>query len=159
MRNGDREEFWRLPNESRAEKFFDIVRSEDGKWMTIGEITYPIGYPFPYLPTGHRHPAFQLTDELIARPDPRPLPHMGEAYVDKRFVFHPEGKFSVVDEVGNLVEGPHFDGTWVWTRGRLEMTIRDDPAGPYSVGWRELASDLDMQPKIWSRYSRDVGGW
>ncbi len=159
VRVGDREEFWRLGNESVGDKYFDIIRSEDGKWMTIGEITYPIGYPFPYLPTGHRHPAFQLTDEFLARPYPRALPFIGEAYADKRFVFSADGKFSVVDEAGNLVEGPHFDGTWVWTRGRLEMTVRDDPAAPRSVGWRELASDLSMQPKIWSRYSRDVGGW
>ena len=159
VRSGDREEFWRLQNASRAEKFFDIVRSEDGKWMTIGEITYPIGYPFPYLPTGHRHPAFQLTDEFLARPYPRSLPHMGEAYADKRFVFHPKGKFSVVDEAGNLVEGPHFDGVWRWTKGRLEMTVRDDPTGPRRVHWRTLAHRLGMKPKIWSPYSRDVGGW
>ena len=155
VRSGDREEFWRLQNESRAAKFFDIVRSEDGKWMTIGEITYPIGYPFPYLPTGHRHPAFQLTDEFLARPYPRSLPHMGEAYADKRFVFHPKGKFSVVDEAGNLVDGPHFDGVWRWTKGRLEMTVRDDPTGPRRVHWRTLAHRLGMKPAVWTPNTPD----
>ena len=155
VRVGDREEFWRLGYESVGDKYFDIIRSEDGKWITIGEITYPIGYPFPYLPTGHRHPAFQLTDEFLARPVPRSLRFMGEAYADKRFVFSTDGKFSVVDEAGNLVEGPHFDGTWRWTRGTLEMTVRDDPAGPRVVHWRTLAHQLDMQPAVWTRSTPD----
>ncbi len=166
VRAGDREELWRIGHAGMTDGFWDIVRTRDeaGEWLEVHDgprvrRRYPMGYPFFYLPTGHRHPAFQLTDEFLARPYPRALPFMGEAYVDKRFVFHPEGKFSVVDEAGELVEDPHFDGTWVWTRGRLEMAVRDDPAGPRSVGWRELASDLDMQPKIWSRFSRDVGGW
>jgi len=100
-------------------------------------------------------PGSHLTDTLIRRPFPRSLPHMGEAYADKRFVFHSEGKFSVVDRNGDLVEGPHFDGVWRWTKGRLEMTVRDDPAGPRSIGWRELASDLDMQPTVWTRSTPD----
>ena len=166
VRAGDREELWRIGHAGMTDGFWDIVRTRDeaGEWLEVHDgprvrRRYPIGYPFHFLPTGHRHPAFQLTDELVAQPRPRALEFMGEAYSGKRFVFHPEGKFSVVDEAGNLVEGPHFDGTWLWTQGRLEMTVRDDPAGPRSVGWRELASDLDMQPKIWSRYSQDVGGW
>ncbi|MDE0407257.1 MAG: hypothetical protein OXN81_05280 [Alphaproteobacteria bacterium] len=162
VRAGGREELWRIGHWDMTDGFWDVVRTVDeaGEWIEIREGTrvrrrYPMGYPFPYLPTGHRHPAFQLTDEFLAQPYPRPLPHMGEAYADKRFVFHAEGRFSVVDEAGNLVEGPHFDGTWMWTRGRLEMAVRDDSAGPYSVGWRELASDLDMQPTVWTQYTPD----
>ena len=162
VRAGDREELWRIGHWNMTDGFWDIVRTTDeaGEWIEVHDgprvrRRYPIGYPFHFLPTGHRHPAFQLTDELIARPDPRALPHMGEAWADRRFVFHPKGKFSVVDQAGELVEGPHFDGTWMWTRGRLEMTVRDDPAGPYSVGWRELASDLDMQPAVWTQYTPD----
>ena len=60
-----------------------------------------------------------------------------------------------LDEGGNLVEGRHFDGVWRWTKGHLEMTVRDDRS--YSINWRELA--IDPPPKIWSRYARDVGGW
>ncbi len=136
-----------------------LLRGEE-TWIAFveedGEVRrrYPIGYPFPYLPTGHRHPAFQITDAFLAHP--RSLAFMGEAYADKRFVFHPEGRFSVVDEAGNLVEGPHFDGVWRWTKGHLEMTVRDDRS--YSINWRELAVDVDP-PKMWSRFSRDVGGW
>ena len=80
---------------------------------------------------------------------------MGKAYADRRFVFHPEGKFSVVDEAGNLVDGPHFDGVWRWTKGRLEMTVRDDPAGPRSIRWRELADELGMKPAVWTRSTPD----
>ena len=155
VRNGGREEFWRKGGWNLPDKYYDVTRSADGKWLTIGEITYPIGYPFPYLPTGHRHPAFQLTDEFLARPYPRSLPHMGEAYADKRFVFHSEGKFSVVDLNGDLVEGPHFDGVWRWTKGNLEMTVRDDLAGPRSVGWRELVIDLDFEPTVWTQSTPD----
>ena len=162
VRAGNREELWRIGNWNMTDGFWDIVRTTDaaGEWIEIHDgprvrIRYPIGYPFHFLPTGHRHPAFQLTDALLASPDPRALPHMGEAWADRRFVFHPKGKFSVVDQAGELVEGPHFDGTWMWTRGRLEMTVRDDPAGPRSIGWRELASDLDMQPAVWTQYTPD----
>ena len=155
VRNGDREEFWRKGGWNLPDKYYDVTRSADGKWLTIGEITYPMGYPFPYLPTGHRHPAFQLTDQFLARPFPRSLPHMGEAYADKRFAFHSEGKFSVVDRNGDLVEGPHFDGVWRWTKGHLEMTVRDDPAGPRSVGWRELVIDLDFEPTVWTQSTPD----
>ena len=84
----------------------------------------------------------QITDAFLAHP--RSLAFMGEAYAEKRFVFHPEGRFSVVDEAGNLVEGPHFDGVWRWTKGHLEMTVRDDRS--YSINWRELAVD---PPKMW----------
>lgn len=162
VRDGAREELWRIGHWSMTDGFWEVVRTVDeaGEWMEVREGAkvrrrYPIGYPFPYLPTGHRHPAFQLTDAFLAKPYPRALPHMGEAYADRRFVFHPEGKFSVVDEAGELVEGPHFDGVWRWTKGKLEMTVRNDPAGPRSVGWRELASDLDMQPTIWTQYTPD----
>ncbi len=157
VRSGGREEFWRVQTANTTRMYFDVVRSEDGRMIWFGKYDYVFGYPFGYLPTGHRHPAFQLTDEFLARPYPRSLEFMGEAYADKRFVFHPEGKFSVVDEAGNLVPGPHFDGTWRWTRGELEMTVRDDPAGPRSIEWWELASDLDLQPKIWSRLTPNTG--
>ncbi len=162
VRAGDREELWRIGHWNMTDGYWDIVRTADeaGEWIEIHDgprvrYRYLVGYPFYYLPTGHRHAAFQLTDEFIARPYPRSLAFMGEAYADRRFVFHPEGKFSVVDEAGTLVEGPHFDGTWRWTRGRLEMTVRDDPAGPRSIGWRELAADLDMQPTVWTRHTPD----
>ncbi len=153
VRSGGREEFWRIGHGNLADKYFDVVRSEDGTTWKMGKYVYAFGYPFGYLPTGHRHPAFQISDELIGRPYPRALEFMGESYADKRFVFHTEGKFSVVDINGDLVEGPHFDGVWRWTKGRLEMTVRDDPAGPRSIGWRELASDLDIQLKVWSRFT------
>ncbi len=159
VRSGGREEFWRIGHGNLADKYFEVVRSEDGTTWKMGKYVYEFGYPFGYLPTGHRHPAFQISDELIRRPYPRALEFMGEAYADRRFVFHREGgsssqgKFSVVDEAGNLVEGPHFAGVWRWTKGRLEMTVRDDPAGPRNVGWRELASDLDIQLKVWSRFT------
>lgn len=159
VRSGDREEFWRIGHGNLADKYIDVVRSADGARWTMGKYVYVFGYPFGYVPTGHRHPAFQITDELIRQPYPRALEFMGEAYSDRRFVFHREGsspshgRFSVVDEAGNLVPGPHFDGEWRWTRGRMEMTVRDDPAGPRSVGWRELASDLDIELKVWSRFT------
>ena len=159
---GDRHEVWGLKANGEFAWVAGLIPFEEGGadwlgWELEGKIAarYPMGYPFPYLPTGHRHPAFQLTDEFLARPYPRSLPHMGEAYANKRFVFHTEGKFSVVDRNGDLVEGPHFDGVWRWTKGRLEMTVRDDPAGPRSIGWRELASDLDMQPTVWTRSTPD----
>ena len=159
---GDRHEVWGLKDNGEFAWVAGLISFEEGGgdwlgWELEGKIVarYPMGYPFPYLPTGHRHAAFQLTDEFIGRPHPRSLPFMGEAYADRRFVFHPEGKFSVVDEAGNLVEGPHFEGGWRWTQGRLEMSVTDDPAGPRSIGWRELADQLGMKPTVWTPSTPD----
>ena len=159
VRSGDREEVWRIQDERASERFFDVARAEDGSRLAVRfptrDMVYMVGYPFPFLPTGHRHPAFQLTDELLARPYPRSLPFMGEAYADKRFVFHPKGKFSVVDEAGNLDQGPHFAGTWRWTRQALEMTVRNDPTGFRLVHWRTLAHQLGMKPVVWTQHTPD----
>ncbi len=152
-------EFWAAGEDGAEEEFVLPVRSQGGDKITarIGgrEVVYMVGYPFPFRPTGHRHAAFQLTDEFLARPYPRELAFMGEAYADKRFVFHPKGKFSVVDEAGNLVEGPHFAGVWRWTRGTLEMTVRNDPAGSRRVHWRTLAHQLGMRPAVWTQHTPD----
>ena len=152
-------EFWAVGEDGAEEEFVLPVRSQDGDKITarIGgrDVVYMVGYPFPFRPTGHRHAAFQLTDEFLARPYPRELPFMGEAYANKRFVFHPKGKFSVVDEAGNLVEGPHFAGTWAWTKGNLEMTVRNDPPGPKRVHWRILAAELGMKPVMWTKHTPD----
>ncbi|MCY4500061.1 MAG: hypothetical protein OXE57_00655 [Alphaproteobacteria bacterium] len=155
-------EIWGLKDEGGLAWTAELVEYEESghqwfAWKFKGKVVarYRMGDPLPYLPTGRRHGAWQLTDEFLGRPYPRSLPHMGAAYADKRFVFHSEGKFSVVDRNGDLVEGPHFDGVWRWTKGRLEMTVRDDPAGPRSIGWRELASGLDMQPTVWTRSTPD----
>ncbi len=159
VRSWDREEVWRIQHEGTSERFFDVARPEDGSRLAVRfptrDMVYMVGYPFPFLPTGRRHPAFQLTDELVARPHPRELPFMGETYADKRFVFHAGGKFSVVDEAGNLVKGPHFDGVWRWTRGTLEMTVRDDPTGFRLTHWRTLAHQLGMKPTVWTPSTPD----
>ena len=159
---GDRHEVWGLKDNGELAWVAGLISFEEGGgdwlgWELEGKIVarHPMGYPFPYLPTGHRHAAFQLTDKLIGWPDPRSLPFMGEAYADRRFVFHPEGKFSVVDKNGDLVEGPHFDGEWRWTQGRLEMTVTDDQAGRRSIGWRELAGQLGMKPSVWTPSTPD----
>ena len=54
-----------------------MVEAEDGKgewlhWEFDGKVVarYPMGYPLPYLPTGLRHAAFQLTDKLIEAAEP-----------------------------------------------------------------------------------------
>ena len=159
---GDRHEVWGLKDNGELAWVAGLISFEEGGggwlgWELEGKIVarHPMGYPFPYLPTGHRHAAFQLTDKLIGWPDPRSLPFMGEAYADRRFVFHAEGKFSVVDEAGNLVEGPHFEGGWRWTQGRLEITVTDDPAGARSIGWRELADQVGMKPRVWTLSTPD----
>ena len=157
---GEGNEVWRLAEDGGIAQVGQV--REEGDWLIVevpGQrvLRYPVGYPVPVLPTGHRHAAFQLTDAFLARPYPRELPFMGEAYADKRFVFHPKGKFSVVDDAGNLVEGPHFAGSWRWTRGRLEMTVRNDPAGPRSIGWRELAEHLGKTPAVWKPASPTAG--
>lgn len=133
------------------------LREEGGRMFVEAPDRPGRRHPAPVLATGHRHPAFQLTGGLVAVPKPTALPFMGAAYADKRFVFHPQGEFSVVDEAGSLVSGPHFAGVWRWTRGRLEMAVRDDPVGPRGIGWRELARQLGKTPAVWKRTLQGTG--
>ena len=153
VRSGGREEFWRLGRGKVVDKYFDAVRSEDGNRISFGRYVYVFGWPFGYLPTGHRHPAFQITDELTRGAVEVALPFMGEAYADRRFMFFPDGNVSVLDLDGELAPGPNFAGTWRWTKGNLELTIRGDPGGPRSIYWRALAFDLGFQPKVWTRFT------
>ena len=149
-------EVWKLGADGGIEK--TGVLREEGDWVLVevpGQpvLRYPIGYPVPILPTGHRHPAFQLTGELVAFPKPTALAFMGEAYADKRFVFYGTGRLAVVDLAGELI----VEGSWRWTRGRLEVAVDGDAAGARSVGWRELAGQLGKTPAVWKPSSATAG--
>lgn len=154
---GKEHEVWRLADDGSISGI-GVLRDE-GDWAFVEvpepseAVKYPVGYPVPLLPTGHRHPAFQLTGELVAVPEPVALAFMGEAYADKRFVFYGTGRVAVVDLVGELI----VEGSWRWTRGRLEVAVDGDGAGARSVGWRELAGQLGKTPAVWKPSSATAG--
>lgn len=155
-RDGVGHEVWKLGADGEIEK--TGVLREEGDWILVEVpdqpvLRYPVGYPVPVLPTGHRHPAFQLTGELIAVPEPTALSFMGEAYADKRFVFYGTGRLAVVDLAGDLI----VEGSWRWTGGRLEVAVDGDTAGARSVGWREFAEQLGKKPAVWKPASGTAG--
>ena len=156
-RAGGGNEVWRLAEDGSIAQVGQV--REEGDWIIVevpGQpvLRYPIGYPVPVLPTGHRHAAFQLTDHLIGSGEPHPLPFMGQAYADSRFLFTGSGVLTVVDRQGELAAGEGFEGTWRWTQGRLEVRIAGD-AKARSVAWRDLATELGVTPSVWTPSTPD----
>ena len=156
------DEVWRLDDEGRLAAY-GVLRAETDAagqdWIVAESPGYPefrylVGYPFPVLPTGHRHAAFQLSDHLIGSGKPHPLHFMGEAYADSRFVFTGNGLLSVVDRQGELAAGEGFEGTWRWTQGRLEIRIAGD-GKPRSIAWQDLAAELGLTPAVWTPSTPD----
>ena len=145
--DGGRNEVWRLGDDGGVAKVGRL--RDDGDWIFIeipGQpvFKYPVGYPMPVLPTGHRHAAWRLTDKLIARAEPVPLSWMGERYDGHRFLFH--------DKTLTIV-GPgetYLEGRWRWVKGRLEVTVGGDERNPVSIGWRDLARELGVRPAVWT---------
>lgn len=141
-------EVWRLADDGSISGI-GVLRDQDD-WAIVEApdlsepVKYPVGYPFPVLPTGHRHAAWQLTDKLIARAEPVPLSWMGKRYDGHRFLFH--------DKTLTIV-GPgetYLEGRWRWVKGRLEVTVGGDERNPGSIGWRDLARELGVRPAVWT---------
>ncbi len=145
------DEVWRLNDEGKL-MAFGVSRTEtdaSGQDWAITEIPgqpvfrYPAGYPFPLLPTGHRHAAFQLTDRLVAAGEPVALPWMAERW--RNFLFEEGGRLSAAPVAGGMRE----EGRWRWTRGRLKVWFAEDETeAPF---WTDIADMLGMErPKLWT---------
>lgn len=154
---GGGNEVWRLGEDGGIAQVGEV--REEGDWLIVevpGQpvLRYPVGYPVPVLPTGHRYAAFQLTDHLVAGAKAHALGFMGEAYADRRFVFIGNGVLSVVDRQGELAAGAGFEGTWRWTAGRLEIRVAGDGEAR-SIAWRDLAAELGVTPSVWTPSTPD----
>ena len=151
---GKEHELWRLhmtdPDKPDFSRVMREVSDASGDWIDIvnrrtGKITrrYPMGYPFPYLPTGYRHAAFLLTDALIESGEPVVLPWMPKEWKD--FAFRADGKVLARRANG----GPDRLAPWRWTKARLWVQTGDNREAP---GWEEVAEQLGMtKPKLWTR--------
>ena len=145
-------EIWKVGQDGDIESFGRISLKTDAsgqEWVLshvpgVGTLYYPVGYPVPLMSTGHRYPAWQLTDELIGRAEPVPLPWMGERYEGYRFLFH--------DKTLTIVGAGHeyFTGRWRWTKGRLQVTVDGEEQHARSIDWRDLARDLGVTPTMWT---------
>ena len=155
---GEQSEVWRLDDEGRLAAYGALRTETDtgGQEWVIAEspgypaFRYPVGYPFPLLPTGHRHAAWQLTDALIGGGEPVPLSWMGERYSGHRFLFH-DKTITVVAPGDDYLEG-----RWAWTKGRLVVWVIGDEGNAGSIGWRELAAELGVQPAVWTPSTPDM---
>ena len=145
-------QIWKIGHDGHIVSFGRITRKTDasGQEWTISEIPgvgtvhYPMGYPVPLLSTGHRYPAWQLTDELIGGGEPVALPWMGERYADYRFLFH--DKTLTIIAPGEQ----YFTGRWRWTKGRLQVTVDGEEEHAQSIAWRDLAKELGVTPRVWT---------
>ena len=145
-------EVWRLGDDGEVAGFGRIARKTDAsgqEWAIaevpdVGPIYYAFGYPLPLLSTGHRHAAWQLTDELIGSGKPVALPWMGKRYAGHRFLFH--DKTLTIVAPGDR----YLTGRWRWTKGRLQVTVDGEEAHARDIGWRELARELGVTPEIWT---------
>ncbi len=150
-------EIWGLKDEGGLAWTADMVEVTDdaGEWLYWkfdGKVVarYRMGDPLPYVSTGYRHGAWQLTDRLVGGAEATALPFMGDAYADRRFVFIGDGNLSVVDIDGNLAPDEGFEGTWRWTKGRLEVRVAGD-SRLHSIAWQDLARELGEKPALVTR--------
>ena len=97
---------------------------------------YPVGYAFPYLPTGTRHPAFLVTDRLVEAGEPVVLSWMPPEWKD--FTFMADGTV----RVRRSGQGADRVVSWGWTEGRLWVGVD----GPEAVGplWPDVAERLGL---------------
>ena len=145
-------EIWKVGQDGDIESFGRISLKTDAsgqEWVLshvpgVGTLYYPVGYPVPLMSTGHRYPAWQLTDELIGRAEPVPLPWMGERYEGYRFLFH--DKTLTIVGAGD----EYFTGRWRWTKGRLQVTVDGEEQHARSIDWRDLARELGVTPTMWT---------
>ena len=154
--SGSPHEIWSLANDGTISASGEVI--EDGDWITFkisgdpdferhfsgAAYRYPVGYPFAFLPTGHRHAAWQLTDELIAKGEPVALPWMGARYADHRFLFH--DKTLTVVAPGET----YLTGRWRWTKGQLQVWVDGEEQHAGSIAWRDLARELGVSPTVWT---------
>ncbi len=146
---GGPHELWQLGKDGKVANTstFHEVKDGDGEWLegrrrgkSLGR--YPMGYPFPYLPTGYRHATFQLTDRLVEAGEPVALPWMPAKWKD--FAFLADGKVRARRADG----GPDRISTWRWTQGRLWVQIDGNREAP---DWEEAYEQLGMaKPKLWT---------
>ena len=150
---GKEHEVWRLADDGSISGI-GVLRDE-GDWAFVEvpdlpeAVKYPVGYPVPLLPTGHRHTAWQLTDELIAKGEPLPLPWLGARYADHRFLFH--DKTLTVVAPGET----YLTGRWRWTKGQLQVWVDGEEHHAGSIAWRDLARELSVMPTVWTPSTPD----
>lgn len=143
-------EVWRLGEDGTLAGFGSLHLGNDksgqdwviSKVPDLPEFHYPMGYPVPMLPTGHRHAAFQLTDRLVASGEPVVLPWMPSEWKD--FTFLADGKVRARRADG----GPDRISTWHWTKGRLRVQTDGNREAP---DWEEVGEQLGLEkPKLWT---------
>ncbi|MCY3745223.1 MAG: hypothetical protein OXH05_03240 [Acidobacteria bacterium] len=146
-----RHDVWGLKDDGTLAWIADMVEYEEAghEWLSWefddkSVARYRMGDPLPYLPTGHRHATFQLTDELIGKGEPVPLPWMGARYADHRFLFHDKTLTVVAPGETYLV------GRWRWTKGQLQVWVDGEEQHAGSVAWRDLARELGVTPTVWT---------
>ena len=151
-RYGDRDELWWLGGGGVHEDFMVPVWSADGSRMTVRvgdrEVVYHVGYPFPLEPTGHRHPAWQITDWLIASGHVLEVPGLGAAWRGVRF--HANHRAEAFPAPG----GPAAAAGWRWTQGQLQVWLGGVSAAEH---WRSLADRLNMGVTVWTPDTPNTG--
>ena len=142
-------EVWGLGDDGAIAWTAELVEAGEWlEWKFKGKVVarYPMGYPVPYVPTGHRYQVWQLTDKLITDRKAVSLSWMGRAYRGHLFEFHADKRVTATGPDASVSEGK-----WRWTRGRLEVSLAGDEDNAESIAWGKLAREMSHEPVIWTR--------
>ena len=154
---GEGTEIWLIGYDGNAGAFGKVTRKTDRtgqEWVIsdlpgVGTVKYAMGYPLPLMSTGHRHPAWQITDWLIESGRVLEVPDLGDAWKGVRF--HPENRAEVFPADG----GAPVTGGWRWTKTQLQVWLSDGPSAVEH--WRDLAKRLNMGVTIWTPDTPNTG--
>ena len=148
--DGDTTELWWL---DVAGEIVDVTRLEpsaDRSRVTFVSAAheprpiYHVGYAWPFIGIGERHPAFLLTDWLSSLDRPVSIPwwEQGEA----GFQFLSWGQVAATS-----TEGEALTGSWWWSAGKLHLRLDDGSGDPPAVyPWRGLAKHVGWEiPEGW----------
>ena len=154
---GEGTEIWAIGFDGNTRAFGRVARKTDtsgqewsiSKIPGVGTVHYPIGYPLPLMSTGHRHPAWQITDWLIGSGRVLEVPGLGEGWKGVRF--HPDNRADVFPADGGAPE----TGGWRWSKSQLQVWLGDGSSA--AEHWRDLATRLNMGVKVWTPGTPNTG--
>ena len=154
---GEGTEIWAIGFDGNTRAFGRITRKTDTsgqEWSIseipgVGTVYYPIGYPLPLMSTGHRHPAWQITDWLIESGRVLEVPGLGEGWKGVRF--HPDNRAEVFPADG----GAPVTGGWRWSKSQLQVWLGDGWSA--LEHWQDLATRLNMGVKVWTPGTPNTG--
>ncbi len=128
-------QFWKLDDNNNIVDIWNATSSHNEQLITWsaensrGAYKYRVGYALGIIPTGERHPAYLMTDSLVAEGRALPLEPWGR---EEKVRLGAGGALSVTGGAGGAIAG-----RWWWERGALHLDLGDG-APPLQIAWAVL---------------------